>query len=115
MEAKKSGTFSRCRVRIAAGSDAYYQFPGKTRGQASLYMFRAYAAAGMTPLEIIRAATVNNVELLGLKDKIGALEPGMAADLIAVDGDLLADITALEKVRFVMRGGQVIKQEPAAK
>ena len=102
-------------VRIAAGSDEYYQEPGKTRGQSSLMMFRAYAAAGMTPLEIIRAATLNGAELLGLKDKIGALEPGFAADLIAVDGDPLADVTALEHVRFVMKGGQIIKQEPAAK
>lgn len=102
-------------VRIAAGSDEYYQLPGKTRGQASLQMFRAYAAAGMKPLEIIQAATLNGAELLGLKDKIGALEPGLAADLIAVDGDPLADITALENVRFVMKGGQVIKQSPAAK
>ncbi|QJX49075.1 amidohydrolase family protein [Hymenobacter taeanensis] len=102
-------------VRIAAGSDAYVQMAGKTRGQASLIMLRAYAAAGMKPLEIIQAATLNGAELLGLKDMIGALEPGLAADLIAVDGDPLADITALEKVRFVMKGGQVIKQVPAAK
>jgi imidazolonepropionase-like amidohydrolase len=100
-------------VRIAAGSDEYYQLPGRTRGQASLQMFRAYAAAGLTPLEIIRAATLNGAELLGLKDKVGALQPGMAADLIAVDGDPLTDITALEKVRFVMKAGQVIRQEPA--
>ncbi|WP_198978379.1 metal-dependent hydrolase family protein [Hymenobacter sp. BT523] len=100
-------------VRIAAGSDSYYQAPGMTRGQSSLLMFRAYAAAGMAPLDIIRAATVNGAELLGLKGKIGALEPGMAADLIAVDGDPLADITALEKVRFVMKAGKIIKNEPA--
>jgi imidazolonepropionase-like amidohydrolase len=102
-------------VRIAAGSDEYYQLPGKTRGQASLQMFRAYAAAGMKPLEIIQAATLNGAELLGLKDRIGALEPGLAADLIAVNGDPLTDITALENVRFVMKGGQVIKQQAAAK
>ena len=102
-------------VRIAAGSDAYYQVAGRTRGQASLLMFRAYAAAGLAPLDIIRAATLNGAELLGLKGKIGALEPGMAVDLIAVDGDPLADITALEKVRFVMKGGKIIKQAPAAK
>jgi imidazolonepropionase-like amidohydrolase len=99
-------------VRIAAGSDEYYQLPGQTRGQASLQMFRAYAAAGLSPLEIIRAATLNGAELLGLKDKVGALQPGMAADLIAVDGDPLTDITALEKVRFVMKAGQVIRQDP---
>ena len=102
-------------VRIAAGSDEYYQLAGKTRGQASVQLFRVYAAAGMTPLEIIRAATLNGAELLGLKDQIGALEPDMAADLIAVDGDPLADITALEHVRFVMKGRQLLKHELAAK
>ena len=51
-------------VRISAGSDMYYQVKGKTRGQTSMLMFRAYLAAGMTPLEIIRAATINNAELL---------------------------------------------------
>jgi len=98
-------------VRIAAGSDEYYQVPGKTRGQASLQMFRAYAAAGMSPLEIIRAATLNAAELLGMKDQLGALEPNLYADLIAVAGDPLADITALEQVRFVMKGGKVIKND----
>jgi imidazolonepropionase-like amidohydrolase len=102
-------------VCIAAGSDMYYQIPGRTRGQNSLQMFRAYAAAGLRPLDIVRAATLNGAELLGLKGKVGALEPGMAADLIAVDGDLLADITVLEHVRFVMKGGQVIKNDPPPK
>ena len=78
-------------------------------------MFRAYVATGMKLLEIIRAATVNGAELLGLKDKLGVLEPSMAANVIAVDGDPLADITALEKVRFVMKGGKVIKNEPASR
>ncbi|GGF04798.1 amidohydrolase family protein [Hymenobacter cavernae] len=98
-------------VRIAAGSDEYYQVPGKTRGQASLLMFRAYAASGMSPLEIIRAATLNAAELLGAKDRLGALEPNMYADLIAVEGDPLADIAVLEQVRFVMKGGKVIKND----
>jgi imidazolonepropionase-like amidohydrolase len=99
-------------VRIAAGSDEYYNVPGKTRGQASLLMFRAYAAAGMTPLEIIRAATVNNAELLGGERALfGSIEKGKFADLIAVPGDPSKDITELEKVRFVMKGGVVIKNE----
>ncbi len=102
-------------VRIAAGSDMYYQLPGKTRGQASLLILRAYAAAGMPPLEIIRAATVNAADLLGQQSQLGALAPNMAADLIAVEGDPLTDITALEQVRFVMKGGQVIKNELSIK
>jgi imidazolonepropionase-like amidohydrolase len=99
-------------VRIAAGSDEYYNTPGRTRGQASLLMFRAYTAAGMSPLEIIRAATTNAADLLaGDRALFGALEVGKYADIIAVQGDPLKDITEMEKVRFVMKGGVVIKNE----
>jgi imidazolonepropionase-like amidohydrolase len=99
-------------VRIAAGSDEYYQVPGKTRGQSSLLMFRAYSEAGMSPLEIIRAATINNSDLLaGERSLFGSIEKGKFADLIAVEGDPLKDITELEKARFVMKGGVVIKNE----
>ena len=102
-------------VRVAAGSDSYYAEPGKTRGQTSLLMFRAYAEAGMSPLEIIRAATVNNADLLaGERALFGAIEAGKFADLIAVAGDPLKDITELEKVRFVMKGGAVVRNELAA-
>lgn len=98
-------------VRIAAGSDEYYQVPGKTRGQASLAIFRTYASAGMPPLEIIRAATTGAADLLGMREQIGSLEANMTADLIAVEGDPLSDITELERVRFVLKGGSVIKNE----
>jgi imidazolonepropionase-like amidohydrolase len=99
-------------VRIAAGSDSYYAKPGMTRGQTSLLMFRAYSEAGMTPLEIIRAATINGSDLLaGERSLIGSIEKGKFADLIAVTGDPLKDITELEHVRFVMKGGKVIKNE----
>lgn len=99
-------------VRIAAGSDEYYQVKGKTRGQASLMMFRAYLSAGMTPLEIIRAATINNAELLaGERASFGALEKGKYADIIAVPNDPLKDITELEKIDFVMKGGKVVKKK----
>jgi imidazolonepropionase-like amidohydrolase len=99
-------------VPIAAGSDEYYNTPGKSRGQASLLMFRAYAAAGMTPLEIIRAATINAADLLaGNRALFGSIETGKFADLIAVRGDPLQDITVLENVHFVMKGGVVIKRE----
>lgn len=99
-------------VRIAAGSDSYYAKPGMTRGQTSLLMFRAYREAGMTPLEIIRAATINGSDLLaGERSLFGSIEKGKFADLIAVTGDPLKDITELEHVRFVMKGGKVIKNE----
>jgi imidazolonepropionase-like amidohydrolase len=98
-------------VRIAAGSDMYYQLPGKTRGQASLTMLRAYGEAGMSPMQIIRAATLNAAELLGAQMRLGSLEVGKVADIIAVADDPLKDIGALEHVKFVMKGGKLIKNE----
>ena len=98
-------------VRIAAGSDMYYQLPGLTRGQASLTMLRAYAESGMTPMQIIQAATINAAELLGAQHRLGSIEAGKVADLIAVSDDPLKDIAALEHVRFVMKGGTLIKNE----
>jgi imidazolonepropionase-like amidohydrolase len=98
-------------VPIAAGSDMYYNMPGKTRGQASLTMFRAYTESGMSPLEIIRAATINAATLLGADSVLGSVEASKLADLIAVENDPLKDATELERVRFVMKGGKVIKNE----
>lgn len=95
-------------VPIAAGSDMYYSMPRMTRGQASLLVYEAYAEAGMTPLEIIHAATRNAAELLGMQDRIGTLEPGKLADIIAVPGDPLKDVRALEHAKFVMKGGTVV-------
>jgi imidazolonepropionase-like amidohydrolase len=95
-------------VPIATGSDTYFQTPGKTRGQASLAMLRSHVAAGMTPAQVLRAATADAAELLGMADRIGSIEAGKFADLIAVPGNLLDDIGALERVTFVMKGGAVV-------
>ena len=64
---------------------------------------------GMTPMQAIRSATTVSAELLGWQDRVGSIEAGMFADLIAVDADPLEDITELERVTFVMKGGQVIR------
>jgi imidazolonepropionase-like amidohydrolase len=63
---------------------------------------------GMTPMQAIQSATVNAADLLGWSDKIGAIKPGLYADLVAVDADPLANVAALEHVSFVMKGGAVV-------
>ena len=66
---------------------------------------------GMKPIDAIQAATLNAAELIGWPDKVGELIKGHFADLIAVDGDPLSDVTILEHVKFVMKGGVVAKNE----
>jgi imidazolonepropionase-like amidohydrolase len=68
---------------------------------------------GMDPMEAIRSATSVAAELLGWQDRLGAVEPGRYADLIAVAGDPLADVDALTEVAFVMKGGEVVKRPGA--
>lgn len=98
-------------VRVAYGSDEYYELPGRTRGQASLLTLQAYQEAGMAPLEVLRSATTNAADLIGLADQLGTIEPGKLADLIAVDGDPLKDVKDLQRVRFVMKEGRVVRNE----
>jgi imidazolonepropionase-like amidohydrolase len=98
-------------VRFAGGSDMCWFYPGKTRGQASTATFVNLRDAGMPALDVVRAITINAAEVLGWQDRIGTVEPGKFADLVAVSGDPLADITELERVRFVMKSGQVVKNE----
>ncbi len=72
--------------------------------------FAVYVRLGMTPLQAIQTATVNASKLLGWEDRVGAIEAGKFADLIGVDGDPAKDVTELEKVKWVMKGGVVIKK-----
>ena len=96
-------------VKLAAGSDMCWFYPGKTRGEASATIFYNLREAGMPTIDIIRSVTVNAAEMLGWQDRVGSIEPGKFADIIAVDGDPTRDIRELERVRFVMKGGQVVK------
>jgi len=90
-------------VKIAFGTDAGVSKHGRNADE-----FELMVEHGMTPATAIVAATTNAADLLGIKD-IGALRPGMHADIIAVAGDPLADVQALKTVDFVMKGGAVIK------
>jgi imidazolonepropionase-like amidohydrolase len=65
----------------------------------------------MPSLDVIRTITTNAAEMLGWQDRVGAIEPGKFADLVAVSGDPLADITELERARFVMKDGRVIRND----
>ncbi|MBX7223635.1 MAG: amidohydrolase family protein [Blastocatellia bacterium] len=90
------------RLKIAFGDDDDPAFAPKE--------FSALVRGGMTPLEALQTATVNGAELLGLSAEIGTIEAGKTADLIAVEGDPLKDITVMENVVFVMKQGAIIKQ-----
>jgi imidazolonepropionase-like amidohydrolase len=100
-------------VKFAAGSDMCWFYPGKTRGEATATMFPALRKAGMPPLDILRAVTTSAAEMLGWQDRVGAVEPGKFADLVAVAGDPIADVGELERVRFVMKDGQVVRNDLA--
>ena len=93
-------------VKIAFGSGVG-PFPHGTQTKEFEYLVKF----GMTPLQAIRAATSEAALLMGWQDRIGSVEPGKFADLVAVAGDPLADITELERVKFVMKGGGVFKNE----
>ena len=95
-------------VKVAFGTDAAVYPHGLNAGE-----FHVYVKLGMTPLAAIQTATINAADLLGWSKQVGTLEPGKWADLIAVDGDPTKDVTTLEHVKFVMKGGVVYKNDYA--
>jgi imidazolonepropionase-like amidohydrolase len=96
------GRSYRAGVPIAFGTDMGVGPHGENAKEFALMI-----GAGMSPADAIKSATLNAARLLDLADTVGAIAPGLSADLIAVDGDPLADITELERVRFVMARGAV--------
>jgi imidazolonepropionase-like amidohydrolase len=93
-------------VKLAFGTDAGVYPHGQNAKQ-----FHSLLALGLTPAQVLAMATTSAADLLGWSDRVGTLAPGRFADLIAVDGDPLADVTELERVKFVMKGGAVVKDE----
>jgi imidazolonepropionase-like amidohydrolase len=92
-------------VKLAFGTDAGVYPHGQNGRQ-----FRSLLALGLSPAQVIQMATGNAADLLGWSDRVGSIAPGRYADLIAVDGDPLQDVSELERVRFVMKGGVVVKK-----
>ncbi len=95
-------------VKIGFGTDAAVYPHG-----LNAHEFAVYVRLGMTPLQAIQTSTINDADLLGWTDKVGTLDAGKFADIIAVDGDPLQDITTLQHVKFVMKGGEVVKNDYA--
>jgi len=93
-------------VKIAFGTDAG-PYPHGTQAREFAYMVKF----GMTPAQALRAATSVAADLMSWQDRVGSVEKGKFADLVAVTGDPLADIAELERVRFVMKGGVVVRND----
>ncbi len=107
LEAKAFGVAVRKGVKIAYGTDAGGYAWTENQAKEFAYMVRY----GMTPIQAIQSATINAADLLERPSDFGAIEPGQFADIIAVSGDPLRDITELERVRFVMKGGQIYRND----
>lgn len=95
-------------VKVGFGTDAAVYPHG-----LNAHEFAVMVKLGLTPLQAIQSATINDADLLGWSDKVGTIEPGKWADIVAVDGDPLADVTTLEHVKFVMKGGAVVRNDYA--
>ncbi|MCM3871189.1 MAG: amidohydrolase family protein [Pyrinomonadaceae bacterium] len=107
MQARAFPVAVRKGVKIAYGTDAGGYAWTENQAKEFAYMVRY----GMTPLQAIQSATIVAADLLERPNDLGAIEVGKFADLIAVSGDPLRDITELERVRFVMKGGEVFRNE----
>src|SRR5262249_45602496 len=99
---------ARAGVKMAFGTDAGV-YPHGWNAKQFAHMVRW----GLSPMQAIQSATTAAADLLGWGDRVGTVAPGYLADLVAVDGDPLSDVTTLEHVRFVMKGGRVFKNVAA--
>jgi len=95
-------------VKVAFGTDAAVYPHG-----LNAHEFAVMVKLGLSPLQAIQASTINAADLLGWTGKVGTLESGAWADIVAVDDDPLKDVTTLERVKFVMKGGEVVKNDYA--
>lgn len=100
----------RAGVKVALGSDAGVYPHGENGGE-----FEAMAKLGMSPVHSLQAGTLNAATLLGWEDRVGTIEPGKFADMVAVTGDPVKDVQLMKHVQFVMKGGVIYKNELSAR
>jgi imidazolonepropionase-like amidohydrolase len=101
---------ARVGIPIAFGSDAILELPGMSRGESTIQWVDSYTAAGLQPKDVLRAMTTTPAKLFGVDKERGAIKPQMAADIIAMPGNPLSDVSALKRVSFVMKNGRIVKQ-----
>src|SRR5262249_12695247 len=106
LKAKAFAKAVRKGVKISFGTDAGGFAWTENQAKEFSYMVKS----GMSPMQAIQSATTVAAQLLDRQDSLGAIEPGKFADIVAVAGDPLKDITELERVKFVMKSGEVYKQ-----
>ena len=98
------------KVNLTFSTDADYYVPGKTRGEVAIDFIETWKAAGIPPVDILRAMTINGYKVSETENRRGPIKVGMAADLIAVVGNPLQQIDAVRDVVFVLKDGTVFKQ-----
>jgi imidazolonepropionase-like amidohydrolase len=96
-------------VPLVFGSDIIANIPGQTWGSASLSSLDTWIEAGIPPVDVLRAITINGARLLGIEKERGIIKEGMAADIIATTDNPLDNIRTLQHVQFVMKDGRVVK------
>ena len=99
------------KVPLTFSTDADYWIPGRTRGEVAIEFIETWKAAGIPAPDILRAMTTNGYKVSETEKVRGPIEPGLAADLIAVEGNPLENIDALRQVTFVMKDGIVFKRD----
>ena len=95
------------KICVGSGVDGS-TFPHGTQG---LELVALVEHGGMSPARVIQSATIVNAEMMGWRDRVGSIDKGKYADIIAVSGDPLADITEMQRVKFVMKGGKIIRND----
>ena len=100
-------------VNIALGTDQF-PFEPNSGTTATVHEAEVYVQAGMTPLKALQSATTESARMLGQEAEVGRLKPGLYADIVALDADPVKDVRALRTINFVMKGGEIVRNDAVA-